>query len=169
MGRTKYEVRRGRLMRPPRPLADLRESVLARERQMTRERGQAPTLAEVAASLGVELDTVVEAMAAGEACALRSLNNAMTGLEHDPSGTLEESLGREDPDLARVETRVAWDQVMDGLEPNLKQVLELRFYGDLSQKEAARRLGVSQMQVSRLERRAIEHLRDRAGEAIRAM
>ena len=49
--------------------------------------------------------------------------------------------------------------MLDYLDPRLREVIELRFYQNLSQEKAAGRLGVSQMQVSRLERRALDRLR----------
>ena len=71
-------------------------------------------------------------------------------------------LGAEDPALPRMESRVAWEQVLSLLDGSLRRVIELRYFQELTQRETAEELGVSQMQVSRLERRALERLRRHA-------
>jgi RNA polymerase sigma-B factor len=155
----RYQRDYSRLVRPPRSLYDLHAAVIARERQMTTRDGHAPTLAEVAESLGVELDQVVEAMAVDDLCVPCSLDTPVS--IHDPESpwSLTEHLGAEDPELGRVDERLTWERLLEALEPRLRHILELRYYRDLTQREVARSLGVSQMQVSRLERRAIAGLR----------
>jgi RNA polymerase sigma-B factor len=148
-----------RLVRCPRSILDLRAAVSAKERDLTMQSGQVPGLAEVAAALGLELDDVVDAMATEDMFYPRSLDGIMESIEHGQSPALEEHLGVEDPALVRVEDRIAWRQELEGLEPRYKEVIQLRYFGSLSQVEVARRLGVSQMQVSRLERRALAQLR----------
>jgi RNA polymerase sigma-B factor len=73
--------------------------------------------------------------------------------------TLGESLGKEDENLRQVEARVAWEQILDHLAPQMRRIIELRYFHQLSQSEAGQRLGISQMHVSRLERRALDLLR----------
>jgi RNA polymerase sigma-B factor len=160
-----------RLVRPPRSLHDLHVNVVTKQREMTMESGTVPTLAEVAAALGAELDRVVEAMALEDVCVPCSLTGwPLT--ESDQNLALEDCLGTEDPEMARVEARVAWGDVLKELDPDLKQVIMLRYYQDITQRDAAARLGVSQMQISRLERRALDRLRkqvSRLGDAIEAL
>jgi RNA polymerase sigma-B factor len=148
-----------RLLRCPRSLLNLRDAIFARKRTLTQTTGLDPTLAEIAADLGVELDQVVEAMAVDEACHPCSLDGLVPSSKRNQLVALEEFLGTEDPELQQVEERVAWTQALAELTPRLEQVMKLRYYENLSQQEAARRLGVSQMQVSRLERRALDYLR----------
>jgi RNA polymerase sigma-B factor len=157
----RYLRDRSRMVRCPRGLLDLRAAVSTTERDLTAQLGHSPTLSEVADALGVELERVVEAMALEEICAPRSLDEVMESLEHGQALTLEEQVGVPDPELARVEERIAWGQVLAELEPRIRKLLELRFYDNLSQNETGQRLGISQMQVSRLERRALEKLRER--------
>ena len=53
--------------------------------------------------------------------------------------------------------------LLSSLPERERRILELRFFGELSQSEIAERLGISQMHVSRLLRRTVERLRERAG------
>jgi RNA polymerase sigma-B factor len=160
-GEVKRHFRDGcRLVRCPRSLLDLRAALRARHRELTAQRGHPPELSEVADALGVELERAVEALAVEEACTPRPLDGITGSMENGQALALEEHLGAEDPELARVEDRIAWGQLLKELEPRFRELLDLRFYNNLTQKETARRLGVSQMQVSRLERRALNQLRE---------
>jgi RNA polymerase sigma-B factor len=138
------------MIRCPRSLHELRDQVRSRQKELTRETGRAPTLAELAEMLRVDLDQVVEAMAMEETCRPCSLDKVV-GLnpEHRPL-TLGECLGKEDESLHQVEARVAWDQILDHLAPQMRRIIELRYFHQLSQSEAGQRLGISQMHVSRL-------------------
>lgn len=80
-------------------------------------------------------------------------------MEGDEPASLEPGAETEDPELEQAEARIAWHQMVDELNPRLKKVIELRFYQDLTQSQTARRLGVSQTLVSRLERFALDRLR----------
>jgi RNA polymerase sigma-B factor len=77
--------------------------------------------------------------------------------------TLGERLGFEDENLERVETQELLERVMAHLTPRERSILALRFVEQLPQTEVARRLGISQMHVSRLQRAAVEHLRKEFG------
>jgi RNA polymerase sigma-B factor len=157
----RYLRDQSRLVRPTRSLLDLRVRARAREAELTAVTGRSPTVAELAEALGLDLERVVEAMAMEETCHPRSLDALLRSSDSEHTGVLEQCLGQEDPELERVETCVACRQALALLEPRLRTVIQLRYYQNLTQKQAARRLGVSQMQVSRLERRALHQLEDK--------
>ena len=77
--------------------------------------------------------------------------------------TLESMVGTEGMEEGVVE-RLALRGAIDSLPERERQVIFLRYYKNLTQDRAARVLGVSQVQVSRIERKAVEHLRERLGE-----
>ena len=64
-----------------------------------------------------------------------------------------------DGDFEAVELRQAIEHAMHCLNPRLRQLIELRYFNDHSQSDVARAFGISQMQVSRLERQALDQLR----------
>jgi RNA polymerase sigma-B factor len=144
----------------PRSLLELHAKVVAQQAELMSQSGREPTLAEVAEAMGVELEEVVEALAVEEICHPWSLSGRPGFGEPREEVTREDGLGAEDSELERVEERVACKQVLDHLNPVLKKVIQLRYYGHLSQAQAAQRLGVSQMHVSRLERRGLSMLRE---------
>ena len=119
--------------------------------------GREPALSELAAETGLSAEEIA---AAEEA----SLPVASLQMEAGEEGfTLESMLGTEGMEEGVVE-RLALRGAIDSLPERERQVILLRYYKNLTQDRAARVLGVSQVQVSRIERKAVEHLRERLGD-----
>ena len=119
--------------------------------------GREPTLSELCQETGLESEEIA---AAEEA----SLPVAPLQMEAGEEGfTLESMLGTEGMEEGVVE-RLALRGAIDSLPERERQVILLRYYKNLTQDRAARVLGVSQVQVSRIERKAVEHLRERLGD-----
>ncbi|MEW6233149.1 MAG: sigma-70 family RNA polymerase sigma factor [Chloroflexota bacterium] len=78
------------------------------------------------------------------------------GVEGTP---LEEQLSQEDRAIAEFEDRATVSQIISRLSPREQIILYLRFYRGLSQAQVAQRLKISQMHVSRLQRRALEKIK----------
>ncbi len=108
-----------------------------------------PTVAALAARLDWPVERVVEALRS------RSLERPLA-LEDVP----DDVLAGDDEDLVSAEARVDLGPRAARLDRRLRLVLALRFGGDLSQREIAARLGISQMHVSRLLRQALDELRE---------
>jgi len=123
---------------------------LARERLMT-ALGREPTLSELAAETGLEPEEV--AAAEDAAAPVASLQ-----METGEGFTLESVLGTDGMEEGIVE-RLALRTAVDALPDRERQVILLRYFRGFTQDRAARVLGVSQVQVSRIERRAMERLR----------
>ena len=129
--------------------------------QLKNELNRQPTVAEVATRLGVEPEEVLEAMEMAPAMTPISLESTPGGGSEAEDGgrQLGESLGGEDPDLERVELRDLLERAMQHLTPRERAIMAMRFYDEMSQSEIAKRLGISQMHVSRLQRAALDQLR----------
>ena len=118
--------------------------------------GREPTLSELAAETGLEREEIA---AAEEACApVASLQ-----METGDGFTLESVLGTDGMEDGIVE-REALRTAVEGLPERERQVILLRYFRSMTQDRAAKVLGVSQVQVSRIERKAMEHLRRLLGE-----
>jgi RNA polymerase sigma-B factor len=151
-------------VRVPRPLQErVLETTKAVER-LNAQRGRAPTPAEVAEELGCDLEDALEALQAGVAYSAVSLDAPAGSLE-DGERTLADTLGTTDDRIDRAEEIAALRSLRDVLDDRDRLVLHLRFVEDLTQTEIAKRVGVSQMQVSRLIRRALQRLSERAAAA----
>jgi RNA polymerase sigma-B factor len=144
-------------MRVPR---GLQERVLDIERviaDLTGSHGRSPTPAEIADALGITSEQVLEAIEAGASHALESLD-APVGTRDADVATRLDRIGSPDPGYQLVEDVHAVGPVLRELPDRERTILALRFGEELPQSEIARRLGISQMHVSRLLRRTLDDL-----------
>src|SRR5207302_8445374 len=152
--------RQGRAIRFPRRLQELYQQVVRTNEEMKNELGRQPTVAEVAGRLGVEPDDVLEAMEMSTALTPLSIDATVGGSGEDDGRQLSESVGSDDPNLDRVEMREVLERAMQHLNERERRIMIMRFFDEMSQSEVAKRLGISQMHVSRLQRAALEQLRE---------
>jgi RNA polymerase sigma-B factor len=150
---------KGTAIRFPRRLQELHQSVVRVNEQMKNELGREPTVAELAERLGVTPDDVTEAMEIGPAYMPLSLDQPVASGDGQDSRAVSDRIGDLDPELDRVEMRDVLNRAMVHLTPRERAIMAMRFYDQMSQSEIARRLGISQMHVSRLQRAALEQLR----------
>jgi RNA polymerase sigma-B factor len=155
----RYFRDKGWAIRFPRRLQELYQQVVRVNEEMKNQLGRQPSMAEVAERLGVEQDDVLEAMEMSSAFTPVSIDST-TGGDDDDGRQLSEAVGGEDPNLDRVEMRQVLDRAMQHLNERERRIMIMRFFDEMSQSEVAKRLGISQMHVSRLQRAALEHLRE---------
>ena len=129
------------------------------------ELGRPPTIAEIAERLGMEADDVLAALEVQPAQHTVSLESTGSTTGEDAL-TLGERLGQEDENLDRVEAQEGLEGMVSHLTPRERKILALRYIEQLPQTEVAKRLGISQMHVSRLQRAAVEHLREQFGDQV---
>jgi RNA polymerase sigma-B factor len=155
----RYFRDKGTAIRFPRRLQELHQSVLRVNEQMKNELGREPSVTELAERLGVTPDDVTEAMEMGPAVVPVSLDQPVGSGDGQESRSVAEQIGGADPELDRVEMRDVLERAMEHLTPRERAIMAMRFYEQMSQSEIAKRLGISQMHVSRLQRAALEQLR----------
>lgn len=124
---------------------------------LTAELGREPTIPELAARVGAEVEEVVSALDAAEAYSAASLDLPV-GQDPD-SASLGEMLGGEDPGFELAVDREVLRGLLAELSARDKRILLLRFFRGMTQTEIGEELGVSQMQVSRLIARILSELR----------
>jgi RNA polymerase sigma-B factor len=125
--------------------------------KLAEELAQSPTVAQIAERLGLTEEEVSEALQADEARRTLSLDVPKSRDDAD-SVPMVETVGSTESGYDRVEAQLAADDAP--LTERERVVLRLRFENDLNQYEIGRRLGVSQMQVSRIMRKALRKLLD---------
>ena len=144
-------------VRVPRHLQELSIRLQNRMEELTQELKRAPTYAEIAESLGVEVEDVVEAMELSSALDPASLDDVAY---NDPGGeSLADTIGGLDPQLEAFQEHAALQMALAKLSDQDRRVLELAYFEGFSQADIARRLKVSQMHISRVLRRALGQLR----------
>ena len=144
---------------------DLQELALRVERvvgDLTRDHGHAPTVDEVAVTMGIAVEDVLEAFDARAAYRATSLDTPLGSGDEDAGGSLGDVVGTIDQGFLRAEQRAELGSLMRSLTRIERAVVRLRFEQDLTQSEIGERLGISQMQVSRVLRRSITKLRSTA-------
>jgi RNA polymerase sigma-B factor len=129
--------------------------------------GRSPSVPELAAAVRLSDEEVVEALGASSAARAASLDEPL-GHDDDSGATLGDTLSSEDAGFELVEDRAAVDSAMRALDDRARRILQLRFEEDMTQAEIAAELGISQMHVSRLLRRALATLRDTAATEVAA-
>jgi RNA polymerase sigma-B factor len=110
---------------------------------------------ELAAVLDVSEDVIIEALEARAAYRPGSLS---APVDREDGRTLGDSLPTDDGGYARVEARLTVEGLLATLPDRERRILELRYYEELSQDQIAKRVGISQMHVSRLLRRVSDVL-----------
>jgi RNA polymerase sigma-B factor len=158
------EVRRyfrdhGWTVRPPRTVQQAQARITGVESDLCQELGRAPRPSEIAERLDLDLNLVVEALAANGCFAPTSLDATPVGAEN----AIGERLGEDDPCFDSAEARVALKPLLAHLDRRERVMLEMRFFRGATQSEIGEVLGITQMQVSRLLSALLARLRDEIG------
>jgi len=146
---------------------DLQELALRVDRTVTNlalELHRSPSVSEIAEAAGASEEQVLEALEAAGAYRASSLDSPRGGKDEEPGETLADSFGIQEGGFDLAEHRATLEPLLESISPRERTVLALRFGEDLTQAEIGARIGVSQMQVSRLIRQALVRLRAAAEE-----
>ena len=140
----------------PRSLQERARSLGAALNELGARLGRSPTIGELAESTGLSREEVIEGLEVRMAYGAAPLDAPG---QSDDDTLLNSRLGAEDEALAQVEDNAVLERTMRMLPERERMMLRMRFGEDLSQSEIAKRVGVSQMHVSRLLRRAMTQMR----------
>jgi RNA polymerase sigma-B factor len=154
----RYFRDKGWAMRVPRGLQELRQSAKEAIRDETVRTGRSPSIQELAETLDTDVESVAEALTLGWAYNTASLDAPVS--QEEPDGDSIMDLQTDDRSVMEgLEDRILLQEAMDSLKDQQQQILKLRFNEGKTQTEIADHIGVSQMHVSRLLRRALDDLR----------
>ena len=131
------------------------QMLYSKREQLRHELGREPVLSELAEATGITPEDIAQ---------IELATNAPESLQQEMADglTLENTLGTDAPEEGLVE-RIALREAIDRLPEKERMTILLRYFKSLTQEQTARILGVSQVQVSRLERRGLERLRESFG------
>lgn len=142
-------------LRVPRGAKERHLAVNAALERLSQELGHAPTISELATAVGYAEEEVLESMEAGAAFNARSLfceSGSLGAVE------LERAVAQDDLWTSDCVDRLLVAEALETLPRREELILRLRYWDRLSQDQIARRLGISQMHVSRLARRGVARL-----------
>lgn len=141
----------------PRRLKELHLALGRLLDDLTADLGRSPTVGELAAASGADEEDVIEALEVGRAYSARSLS-ASTERDGAEAASLVDTLADRRDAYAGAEARILLSDAIDVLDEREKQIVQLRFFEGLTQSRIAVDLGISQMHVSRLIRKALDKL-----------
>ncbi len=144
----------------PRGVQERALQVRDAEQQLTEEHGRAPTVQQLAEFLELGAEQVLDARGALHAYRAGSLDAPRHVGDDEGESAYADVIGAEDGRYELVELAMTVGSALRQLTPRQREILRLRFVEELSQTEIAARIGVSQMQVSRLLKRCLDELRE---------
>lgn len=145
----------------PRGAQELALKVQQAEERLSASSGRSPTLQQLAQYLEISVEDVIGALEAAAGHHSTPLDAPM-GRDDDERATLADTLGAEDERFELVDAAVTLATVAGELPEGERMVLGLYFFEDQTQSQIASAIGISQMQVSRILRRALKRLRELA-------
>jgi RNA polymerase sigma-B factor len=137
-------------MRVPRGLKDLQQTLAKASTTLANDLGRSPTTTELAAHLELDVETVRDGLLAAEAYRSASLDAPVRA--SDATVTVADQLVGDDSEFTKA--------ALAELPPREREIVKLRFIDELTQSQIARKIGVSQMQISRLLAGTLEKLRN---------
>ena len=145
-------------VRVPRDLQELALKVDRAVAQLSVDLHRQPSVQEIARAVESPQEDVLEALEASGAYRATSLESPR-GADDEAGDTLGDTMGTDERGFALAEDRATLAQLLRAVTPREREVLRLRFEEDLTQAEIGERIGVSQMQVSRIIRQSLARLR----------
>ena len=139
-------------LKVPRRLKEISMKILEAKEQIMETEGHVPTVAELSEYLSVSEEDILEALESGRAYTTYSLDQETENTDEREYSQYEKYLLDDEKGYEDLETSGILENVISGLSPTEKEIIKKRFLQEVTQKEAADALGISQMTVSRIEK-----------------
>ena len=158
IGEIKRYIRDDGPVKVSRSIKDLGIKIRELQREKINKQGKEPKIQEIAKELNVDLDDVILAMEATNSV------ESIEGTKHinnkdGKSICLLDTLSTEKNEEELITNKLAIGQLIKDLKDREKEIILLRYYKEKTQAQVAKILGISQVQVSRLERKILENMR----------
>ena len=160
MGEIKRFLRDDGLIKVSRPLKELAIKARYTQEDLAKKRGEPPTITEIAATLDVSREELVMAMEAGRE--VESIYQTIYQGDGSPIYLIDK-LDMEESESHKLVDIIALKEILSKLKPKERQIIILRYFEEKTQTEIAKEIGVSQVQVSRIEKKIIQNIRENLG------
>ncbi|MCS1352135.1 RNA polymerase sigma factor SigB [Mechercharimyces sp. CAU 1602] len=144
----------------PRRIKELGPRIKRAVEELTTLNQRSPQVAEIAEHLQVREEEVLEAMEMGRSYNAVSVDSPIEAGSDGSQITLLDLVGEQDISFEQVDQRMILEKAFQILSEREQKILQLTFFENHSQKQAGEALGISQMHVSRLQRKALHKLRE---------
>jgi RNA polymerase sporulation-specific sigma factor len=159
IGEIKRFLRDDGIIKVSRSLKEMSNKARITKEVMSKELGREPTINEMAQRLDISTEDLVMAVEAGYSP--ESLFNPVGEGENSPLMLIDKLNDECNDNETDIIDKIALKQILDTLKPREKQIIILRYYKEKTQVQIAKLLGISQVQVSRIEKKILEDIRNR--------
>lgn len=160
----RYFRDKGWTLKVPRRLQELNQQATKAIDALTQELSRSPTIHELAEFLDLNEEDVLEALELGQAYNPLSLDADLSAESDESSARLLDLAGSVDKEIEGLSSKESLRDALQQLPEAERAILFLRFFKNYTQMEVAKKLRVSQMQISRLQQRALRKLRYALGQ-----
>ncbi len=157
IGEIKRFIRDDGIIKVSRSLKEISSKARITKEVMSKELGREPSVNEIADRLSIQVEELVMAMEAG--CVPESLYNTVSEGDNSPILLIDRIDSESNSNELDIIDKIALKQVLETLKPREKQIIVLRYFKEKTQAQIAVMLGLSQVQVSRIEKKIIEDIR----------
>lgn len=155
----KYFRDKGWAVKVPRKIQEISKKVNEANNLLSSQLNRAPTIKEIAEYVNFTEEEVLEAFEAGKMFNSQSLDEKFEMSGDDSDMSLMDVVGQEDTHFVKIENKDFIEKSLDKLNELEKEIIIKRFYSNKTQSEIAKELNISQMTVSRIEKKSLEKLR----------
>lgn len=156
MGEIKRFMRDDGMIKVSRPLKEMSTKAKYMQDALAKKNGRQPTIGELAEAINVDTEDLIMAMEAG-----MEVESLYATVHQGDGGSiyLIDKLDRDDFGEGNMIDSIALKEIISKLDPKERKVIMLRYFSDKTQSEVAKEIGVSQVQVSRIEKKVLQDLR----------
>ncbi|GLY11799.1 RNA polymerase sigma factor SigB [Pseudobacillus badius] len=144
----------------PRRIKELGPKIKSTVEELTSSLQRSPKVEEIASHLDISEEEVLEAMEMGKSYQALSVDHSIEADSDGSTVTLLDIVGSKEQGYERVDQRLVLEKVLHVLSDRERQIIQYTYLENMSQKDAGDKLNISQMHVSRLQRRAIKKLKE---------
>ncbi|MFD1335565.1 RNA polymerase sigma factor SigB [Oceanobacillus iheyensis] len=144
----------------PRRIKELGPKIRKAVDELTTDNQKSPTVAEIAKYIGTSEEEVLETMEMGQSYKALSVDRKIEADSDGSTVAILDLVGNSEDGYDNVEQRMMLEKILPILSEREQQILECTYFKNMSQKETGELLGISQMHVSRLQRRSLRKLRE---------
>lgn len=144
----------------PRRIKELGPKIKSTVEELTSSLQRSPRVDEIASYLEISEEEVLEAMEMGKSYQALSVDHSIEADSDGSTVTLLDIVGNKEQGYERVDQRLVLEKVLHVLSERERQIIQYTYLENMSQKDTGDKLNISQMHVSRLQRRAIKKLKE---------
>lgn len=160
MGEIKRFIRDDGMIKVSRPLKEIATKAKYMQDVLTKKTGCQPTINELAKELDVDVEDLIMALDADKE--VESLYSTVYQSDGNPVYLIDK-LDKKEDNNDKIVDNIVLKQIINQLKPREKQIISLRYYHDKTQMEVAKEIGVSQVQVSRIEKKVLKIIKEKFG------